>query len=582
MNLMQNIKMTPAKILVLDADSSAGLASTQTLGKAGKEIHVAVRSRGALIESSRWAHFIHEQPSSLPLDRAVSWLKELDALHEFQLIIPSTESSLLWIRAISEGSALRKKSVVSSNASIDTALNKEKVYLLAESLGIPVPESRLHVRGSEASGAPSTFPSVLKPVESKMALDGRLESFSVFIARDVGERESFLLKHLPYMDIQEQEWVEGRGVGVEFLYDSGNMKWHFVHHRVHEWPLTGGASSLRVAVADNPTLVEHSKRLLDSLEWHGAAMVEWRCASNGSFHFIEINPRLWGSLPLTIAAGVCIPEGLLALSQGRVLREVNTWDVGLYARNLSKDLIWTAANIKADRRDSLLLTEALLKTTFGWLRVTTGREIWDGWQLFDPLVAIHELNAAVSQICKKIQRKFWKIKTLRGAKTQSAKLMHQVQARNSRINNILFVCYGNICRSALAAAAAELALPKSIKIESAGFYSKEGRDPPLLAKKIATTLNIDLNDSKSKMLTKAHVSAADIICVMDFSNFEQLEQNFPGSGMKTIFLGAFDEIDNSVEITDPYDRPEGEFQMIFDKIIRCVGMMSLAVTQSDS
>ena len=48
--------------------------------------------------------------------------------------------------------------------------------------------------------------------------------------------------------------------------------------------------------------------MLDILQWHGVAMVEFKKDSRtGEYVLMEINPKFWGSLDLSIASGVDFP-----------------------------------------------------------------------------------------------------------------------------------------------------------------------------------------------------------------------------------------------------------------------------------
>jgi predicted ATP-grasp superfamily ATP-dependent carboligase len=49
-----------------------------------------------------------------------------------------------------------------------------------------------------------------------------------------------------------------------------------MHRRVREWPPTGGASAAAESVPHAPALEHAGTRLLDALEWHGVAMVEFK------------------------------------------------------------------------------------------------------------------------------------------------------------------------------------------------------------------------------------------------------------------------------------------------------------------
>jgi len=81
---------------------------------------------------------------------------------------------------------------------------------------------------------------------------------------------------------------------------------------------------LRQAVS-NPILEEMAFSILDALRWHGLAMVEFKYdekSKNG--WFIEINPRMWGSISLAISSGVEFPylTYLCALGQGEQAKRI--------------------------------------------------------------------------------------------------------------------------------------------------------------------------------------------------------------------------------------------------------------------
>ena len=104
-----------------------------------------------------------------------------------------------------------------------------------------------------------------------------------------------------------QEYVCGEGWGVSCLYWEGKRIAHFTHRRLREKTATGGTSTLREH-QPNPLLENMAFQLLDKLEWHGLAMVEFKYDPiENKGYFIEINPRLWGSIHLAISAGVEFP-----------------------------------------------------------------------------------------------------------------------------------------------------------------------------------------------------------------------------------------------------------------------------------
>ncbi len=382
-------------VLVLDSDSRAGLACVQSLGARGARVHAGARRDDAVVRHSRWCERFLVQPAHEPIGPALQWLRGLDAAHGYSLIVPSTEGSLRWLRALPDDDPLRRKAQLPGDRAIDAALDKAVTARMAQDLGIAVPRSQLLERSAAGTTPlpPLGFPAVLKPAHSKVVIDGQLRSLSVEMAHDAARRDAVLGEWLPHVEVLEQLWVTGHGVGVELMFDRGRLLWSFMHERLHELPLTGGASSLRRAIAPRADLVDASTRLLQRLDWHGVAMVEWRCTHEGVAHLMEINPRLWGSLPLTIAAGIDVPRHLLALALAGQPPASAGYRVGTTARVPVDDLQWTLENWRADKSDPLLLTQPQAQVLAGWLAPLLGREHWDGWRLDDLPVLVRELGS---------------------------------------------------------------------------------------------------------------------------------------------------------------------------------------------
>ena len=569
-NTRSQIRMASGLVtaLVLDADSRAGQACVQSLGATGAKVHAGLRKTGSLTERSRWCHASHLQPSYEPAQQALAWLLELDAAHAYALVVPATEGSLRWLRMLPESHPLRQKALIASNASIDIALDKDRTCELARTLGIDIPFSRRTDQG-DAPPLVLGFPCVLKPLRSKVIVAGRLETIAVVVARDAKTRDATYAAWLPYTGVQEQEWVPGRGVGVEALYCNGEPVLGFIHERLHEYPLQGGASTLRRAAHPDPELLALTHRLLRSLRWHGVAMVEWRRAPDGRLCLMEINPRLWGSLPLTLAAGVNMPAAMLEMATGRALaKPVQSWKVGLRARNVTEDLRWFAANLRADRRDPLLLTASPLRAALGWLRVFSGRERWDGWRLDDAGVAVAETTALMRLLAKaavaRLLRRFLAIRL----SLHHRAVIEGIRRREAPIRRVLFLCYGNICRSPFAERLATSRLP-GVEVQSTGFHPKSGRSSPPHLVVAAREFGVDLAQWRSQVLTPEHVDRAELILAMDLENLDRFKQQFPHALGRTTLLGLFSP-SSRLEIPDPYNLNYEQTRQVLHELSKAV------------
>lgn len=137
-----------------------------------------------------------------------------------------------------------------------------------------------------------------------------------------------------------QEFVDGGEYGYFALYDRGDPIAEFQHRRIRSYKASGGASVFREAV-QLPTLADAGRAILDALDWHGPAMVEFkRDAETGEFVLMEVNPRFWGSLSLPVHAGVDFPWLYYQLANGSRIDEQPTYRAGVGCHELVGELIY--------------------------------------------------------------------------------------------------------------------------------------------------------------------------------------------------------------------------------------------------
>lgn len=368
-------------VLVLDSHCRAGIEAIQSLGRAGLEIDVAAESLECVAMRSRYASRKLTQPSTVVPEEFHAWLRAQHQQRAYELVVPSTEASLMALRLLPEYDPLRIRAVLPSNKALDVAIDKYQTWQLAKDLGVRTPNSVVLTRDG-ALDSPPAYPSVVKPLRSKVMVDGKLQNVEAVIAHDEQEYRNYVNRFLPYTSLLRQECVHGRGIGAEFLFDRGKKVWHFMHERLHEMPLTGGASSYRRSIAPIPQLLNDAEKMLTALDWHGVAMVEFRVDEQGEAWLLEINPRLWGSLALAIDAGVDFPLGLWLLAQGRELPSQPAYRTPFYTRDLRSDVEWFNLRLRAKRWG----LPSRFVSVIELLRPFSGRESWDHFDWRDPKV----------------------------------------------------------------------------------------------------------------------------------------------------------------------------------------------------
>lgn len=104
-----------------------------------------------------------------------------------------------------------------------------------------------------------------------------------------------------------QEYIDGEEYLFGALYDHGEPLGTFQHKQLRGDSYTGSGGVYRESVAV-PELEEAGRAILDELEWHGLACIEYvEDAETGEFNIVEINPRMWQSLACATRAGADFP-----------------------------------------------------------------------------------------------------------------------------------------------------------------------------------------------------------------------------------------------------------------------------------
>lgn len=138
------------------------------------------------------------------------------------------------------------------------------------------------------------------------------------------------------------------------------------------------------------------------------------------------------------------------------------------------------------------------------------------------------------------------------------------QAGGTPPQKILFLCYGNICRSPVAEKLGQKCMPAAT-VTSAGFYPEENRRTPSNVQRAAQVLGVDLSTWSSRRVSQEMVDAADLIVLHDLKNFRHFRRDFPSQLGKIVFLGMFLDPPR-VDIADPYGKPDSETLEILRQI----------------
>ncbi len=311
-------------ILLLDSGGQNTLAIIRSLGKKKIfNIETVGYNKLSLANYSKYSAKKHIVPS--PKDNPDLFIKailEILSKNKYDLLMPVGYSSFKICMQYQNEIKDLTNIVLTNNNSFTIASNKTETYQLAEQLNIPYPKTYRLQNKSDITKLEPQFPVVIKApfemgknvVEYAYSKEDMIKKFDALYF-DYNFKE-------PYLPVV-QDYITGDGYGFFAHYNNGVCMSQFMHKRIREYPVTGGASVCAESYYDIK-LEEYGKRILDHLNWNGVAMVEFKKdIQTGEYKLMEINPKFWGSLELALVCGIEFPYYIIKQAQGEKI-PINT------------------------------------------------------------------------------------------------------------------------------------------------------------------------------------------------------------------------------------------------------------------
>lgn len=402
-------RVAQARVLVTDAARGSAVSVIRSLGRRGMHVIAADSKARSPGFSSRYAaeRLRYPPPDESP-EEMVETLLAAARARQVDLIVPVTDETILPLAAARERFAGVCLLALPDARGLAASHDKMVAMDLAANLGIPLPRTELVSTVNEALPAAAAlgWPVVVKPRFSRIVRSGRgIERYGVSYAAD----EAALAEQVGGLegrcDVLLQEYCAGEGHGVELLASEGRPLAAFQHRRLREVPITGGASSFRESVALDPLLFDYSSRLLAALDWTGLAMVEFKLGEEGP-RLMELNGRIWGSLPLAVKSGMDFPAGLADVSLGRVPGPEDpprtSYPVGVRSRNLGLEMVWIGSTLRRARRYPGVPTPRRRDAIAAALRLLNPADGYDVLTREDPRPGLLELAGIAGKLRRKV------------------------------------------------------------------------------------------------------------------------------------------------------------------------------------
>lgn len=550
-------------VLILGSDTRSFLSCVRSFGRKGFQVYVAECNDAITLKSK----YIYENVDLGDFGNDHDeWCLNFAALIKkinFALILPVDDPSILKMRYYIKNCGEIPKLFLSDEKSEEILNDKELSYKLASILNIPVANTVIinQYKGLVEAIAVYGFPIVIKPHKSCASAESRKKDVVIIVENQdelklySGMIQEYLTK---YGSLICQEFFAGVGCGVEVLAYHGRILLAFQHVRVHE-PLKGGGSTSRKSVKLDERMYRDAERIVNELKYTGVLMVEFKFNENtNKYIFIETNARFWGSLPLAIQSGIDFPYSFYQMCVENKRKFDNQYQIGIYQHNFESDLFWKYSLLK-NRKYLFCLKECIAEI----IRELIRKEFIDEFAFDDIRVGYKVICLSVSSIYFKIKKKI------------ICKFSHIIYSRPvskiSKQDKVLFVCYGNICRSAFAKLYRD-SLTKDINSsKSAGYYYKAGRKMDSEIVEVIQNYDLATEQHKSQKIDISMINWADYVFCFDENNYFYLMDHYRKYRNKIYLLGSFDYTDKkTVFIEDPYEMDINEKGKIIERIANIV------------
>ena len=301
-------------VLITNYSYKNALAAVRDIGSKGINVHTCgppTRNKVASLSKYSSGYSLYTSPSD-DVDRFLIDIKKILSTREYEMIIPIGVDTTIPISYNKEELSEYARVPVADYEILENAHDKYKTIEIARSVGVPVPETS--IISGESIEESFDYPLVIKARKGAAGSGTRYitseDDFSK-VVREFNQKKSDGI--FDYERPMVQEYISGDLMDVCVLFNRGRPRAALAQRRVITYPPSGGVGIVNETVED-PELIELALKLLKRMNWHGVAQVEFKKDGNGVPRLMEINPKFWGTLELSIAAGLNFPYMLYRMT----------------------------------------------------------------------------------------------------------------------------------------------------------------------------------------------------------------------------------------------------------------------------
>lgn len=352
MNVVSLCNPNPVPVLLPAGAYYSVLAAVRALRTAGHTPWLAVSEPGTYAAHSRAiAGTVSVPDPSFDREGFVRELAAAAARLSVAVILPSAETHVLALAGREDDFAGITLGVPSRERA-ERATDKGLLPELAGTAGLRTPPTAKVVCGDGKALGTFGFPAILKPPRSRLRNpDGTFSGCVRYVSTQREAEEA--LKVLPGEEGLVQPYILGPLASVSGVSWEGELVCAVHQLSTRICPKLAGVSSYAETIPPDAELELGVGRLLRTIGWSGLFQAQFVRSLDGEHYLIDLNPRIYGSLALAIAAGLNLPGIWIDLLLGR-RPEVGGYRVGVRYRHEKKDLLALAQMLAhGERRGAL-------------------------------------------------------------------------------------------------------------------------------------------------------------------------------------------------------------------------------------
>jgi len=279
--------------------------------------------------------FLYPSPDNFPED-FINRINKVSKKYKANILFPVGADTYVTVSAFRDCLLDEIVFVIADDDLIQQVHDKYRCLKFAESIGVCIPKTVL-LRDINDGRSIENFgcPLVVKPRKGAgnfgvQIIDNvdQLMRLKRNINAELSDATLSKKKNSLIYDDSDpivQEFIEGPVFDACAIADHGEIKAILTQERMKTLPPSGGYGVMNRTVYI-PEIEKMAENLLKRMRWHGLAQVEFKYdPKTETYRLMEINPKFWGTLAISLAAGVDFPYMAYRMAIGEKVNTIKSF-----------------------------------------------------------------------------------------------------------------------------------------------------------------------------------------------------------------------------------------------------------------